>query len=93
MIYGLRQFGGIGIQRKNLPRYLAGGCRTCGGKYKKKRRSRRGPRIRGRGGGLLGALGGALWRMTPFGMIGSRKVLIGSKQAWYYEDAEEGLVV
>ena len=74
MRYGLRQFGGIGIQRKYLPRYLAGGCRTCGGKYKKKRRScGRSRRIRGRGGGLLGALGGALWRMTPFGMIGSQK--------------------
>ena len=47
MRYGLRQFGGIGIQRKYLPQYLAGGCRTCGGKYKKKRRSRR--RVRGRG--------------------------------------------
>ena len=50
MRYGLRQFGGIGIQRKYLPQYLAGGCRTCGGKYKKKRRNyRRGRRIRGRG--------------------------------------------
>ena len=47
MRYGLRQFGGIGIQRKYLPQYLAGGCRTCGGKYKKTRRSRR--RVRGRG--------------------------------------------
>ena len=48
MRYGLRQFGGIGIQRKYLPQYLAGGCRTCGGKYKKKRRSRgRGRRVRG----------------------------------------------
>ena len=50
MRYGLRQFCGIGIQRKYLPQYLAGGCRTCGGKYKKKRRSRgRGRRVRGRG--------------------------------------------
>ena len=75
MRYGLRQFGGIGIQRKYLPQYLAGGCRTCGGKYKKKRCSRRrSRRIRGRGGGILGALGSALWRMTPFGMIGSQKL-------------------
>ena len=49
MRYGLRQFGGIGIQRKYLPQYLAGGCRTCGGKYKKKRRSRGRRVIRGRG--------------------------------------------
>ena len=47
MRYGLRQFGGIGIQRKDLPQYRAGGCRTFGGKkYKERRRHRR---VRGRG--------------------------------------------
>ena len=66
MRYGLRQFGGIGIQRKYLPQYLAGGCKTCGGKlYKKKRRSRR--RIRGRGPKKLSLANKALLFMTsPF---------------------------
>ena len=47
MRYGLRQFGGIGLQRKDLPLYLAGGCRSCGGKKRRSRYRRR--RVRGRG--------------------------------------------